>query len=160
MPDIACEYTLTTPAGTIVFNDGSVDEYFITDIPDGLAGAPLRTPTDFVPYGHGSLSYNFWRGGRNILIEGMFFVRSLPPCPQMVEEWNIMEENLRVCLESIAELDSDTGTLVWTPTGLSQRTLTVRHNVQLQCPPDQNYSVRAFNFGLLADDPDWLESTP
>jgi hypothetical protein len=156
MPDLAVPYTLTTPGGVIVFNDGSVDQFYITDIPEGLAGAPISAPIDPVPFGRGSLSYNFWERGRAISIEGMFFVTSLPPCPTMVGIWNAMEEDLRAALASIAADTTDTGTLQWTPTGLSSRTLTVRNNVPLQCPPDQNYQVRAFNFGLFADNPDWV----
>jgi hypothetical protein len=156
MPDLAVPYTLVTPVDTIVFNDGTADQFYITDIPQGLVQAPVRAPQDPKSFANGGRSYNFWKGARHILIEGIFLVTSVETCsPALLTVWNTMEEQLRAALESIAALDTDTGTLGWTPTGLTARTLTVRSEVELECPPDQNYLVRAFHFGLLADDPDW-----
>jgi hypothetical protein len=155
MPDIACPYTLTTPAGTVVFNDGSAAQFAIQGI-TGLGSAPVRAPIDDIPYGDGSIGHNFWKGGRHIAFEGLFLVTSADCGPNLVGLWNQMEEDLRVALESIAALTSDTGTLVWQPTGfLSPLTLTVRHDVPMECPPDQNFTVRNFTFGLFAADPDW-----
>jgi len=152
VPDISCEYVLSTPAGTITFNSGLADQYFITDIPQGLSGAPISAPIDPVAYGTGSRSYNWWQRGRHILIEGNFFVTSQPLCsPEIVAAWNVMEEDLRAKLASCAGLDSAVATLTWTPSGLSQRTLEVRNDVELECPPDQNYLVRTFHFGLFTD---------
>lgn len=159
MPDISCEYTLTAPGGTIVFNDGSVDQFYLSNIPTGLAGAPIRAPIDNLSYARGSKGYNFWLAGRHITFEGNFFVTSLPGCPAQVEVWNQMEEELRVVLESIAADMADTATLVWRPAGLTERTLIVRNDVPLECQPDQNYLTRTFTFGLFAEDPDWTEST-
>ncbi len=159
MPDLACEYVLTTLAGTINFNDGSTDQFYIQDI-QGLAGAPIRAPIDDVPYGDGGIGYNFWKGGRHVSFEGIFLAQSAPLCsPALVAVWNEMEEELRVALDSISALDTDTATLVWTPGGQAQRTLVVRNDIPLECPPDQNYLVRAFNFGLFAAEPAWVEST-
>lgn len=155
MPDLAVEYTLVTPAGTVVFNDNAVDQFYITNIPEGMSGAPLRTPMDPVAFGDGGNSYNFWKGARHIIFEGIFLVTSTPPCDAMVAIWNQMEDDLETALSSIAALDTDTGTLTWTPTGLAARSLTVRHDVPLDVQPDQNYAVRTFTFGLVADDPDW-----
>lgn len=157
MPDLGVPYTLTTPAGTIVFNDdtvGVIDKHWIADI-QGLSGAPVRAPIDDMPFGHGGLGHDFWEGGRHITVDGHFLVQSVGPCDDRVEIWNLMEENLRVALRSIASLVIDTGTLAWTPRGLSANLLTVRHDVQLECPPDQNYLLRAFHFGLFAEIPDW-----
>lgn len=159
MPDLGVPYELTTPGGTITFNAGTVDEYHIAEI-QGLSGAPIRAPIDDVPYGHGSLSHNFWRAGRHIVFDGHLLVTSvLCPSPSVVPIWNAMEEDLATALESIGALTTDTGTLAWTPTGLSPRTLTVRYEVQLECPADQNYMLRAFHFGLFADNPDWTLTT-
>ena len=154
MPDLGCIYTLTTPQGTIVFNDGTADQFYIQNI-TGLGTAPIRAPIDDVPYGDGSIGHNFWKAGRHIQFEGVFLVTSVPPCPTLVGIWNSMEESLRVALESIAALTTDTGTLVWTPTGGSSHSLTVRHDQPMECPPDQNFLVRNFTFGLFAENPDW-----
>ena len=160
MPDISCVYTLTTPAGVIYFNDGTADQYFITDIPQGLSGAPISAPIDEVAFGNGSRSYNWWERGRQISIEGNLFVTSAPLCsPEIVIRWNQMEETLRAALESTIPDETTIGTLEWTPAGLTPRVLQVRNNVELECPPDQNYLVRTFHFGLFADDPDWSGSS-
>lgn len=155
MPDIACVYTLTTPGGTIVFNDGSSQQFYIQGI-TGLGTPPIRTPIDDVPYGDGSIGHNFWKAGRHLSIEGVFLITSQDCGPDLVGFWNDMEDELRIALESIAALTTDTGTLVWTPTGdVSSRTLVVRHDVPMECPPDQNFTIRNFSFGLFAQDPDW-----
>lgn len=155
MPDLGVEYVLTTPGGTITFNDGSSDQFYIADI-QGLSGAPVRTPIDDRPYDDGSIGYNFWKAGRHIVFDGHFLVTSVMcPDPAVLPIWNQMEEDLRVALESIGTLIGVTGTLVWTPSGLTQRTLEVRYDVQLECPPDQNYLLRSFHFGVFAEDPDW-----
>lgn len=155
MSDLAVEFTLTTPGGTVVFNDGGDDQFYITNFPEGMSGAPLRTPMDPVAYGDGGNSYNFWKGARHIIAEGIFLVTSVRPCQAMVDIWNQMEDDLQTALDSIASLDTDTGTLGWTPGGLSARLLTVRHDVPLDVQPDQAYTVRTFTFGLVADDPAW-----
>lgn len=161
MPDVACEYVLTTPFGVVTFNDGSVDQFYIQSIPQGLAGAPISAPIDDVAYGDGSIGYNFWKRGRHILIEGLFLVTSIPsPCSAQVAIWNTMEDELREALDSINGNTADTATLVWTPAGAAgPRTLTVRNDVPLDCQPDQNYLVRTFAFGLFAEDPDWAGSS-
>lgn len=147
---------LTTPGGTITFNSGLQDQFYIQDIPTGLAGAPIRAPIDEIAFGDGSLAFNWWKGGRHIAIDGVFLVQSQPFCsdPQ-VAVWNQMEEELRAALDSISTVETATATLVWTPGGLSQRTLVVRNDVPLECTPDQNYLVRTFSFGLFSADPVW-----
>jgi hypothetical protein len=159
VPDLAVPYVLTTPGGTITFNSGAVDQFYIAEI-QGLSGADIRAPIDDVPYGHGGIGHNFWRAGRHIVIDGHFLVTSvLCPNPAVLPLWNSMEEDLIDALESIGALTTDTGTLVWTPSGLSEHSLTVRYDVQLECPSDQGYMLRAFHFGLYAADPDWFAST-
>lgn len=155
MSDIACPYTLTTPGGTVYFNDGAAQQFYIQGI-TGLGTPPIRTPIDDVPYGNGSIGHNFWTAGRHVAIEGVFLVNPADCGPLLVGFWNTMEDALRIALESIAALTTDTGTLTWTPTGsMSSRTLVVRHDVSLECPPDQNFTIRNFSFGLFAADPVW-----
>ena len=159
MPDVSAEYLLVTPAGTIDFNDDGLDQFYIQEIPSGLAGAPIRAPMDPVGFGDGGRSYNFWSGARHIAIEGVFLILSTRNMNAILTIRNQMEEDLRVALESIAQTDVDTATLTWTPLGQTTRTLVVRNDVPLECPHDQNYLLRAFQFGLVADDPVWVEST-
>jgi len=159
MPDISAEYLLVTPAGTIDFNDDGLDQFYIQEIPTGLAGAPIRAPMDPVGFGDGGRSYNFWAGARHIVVEGVFLITSTRNMNAILTIRNQMEEDLRVALDSIAQTDVDTATLTWTPLGQTTRTLVVRNDVPLECPHDQNYLLRAFQFGLVADDPAWVEST-
>ena len=153
MPDVACVYALTTPGGTIFFNDGTPDQFYITEIPVGLAGAPLSTPVDAVPYGDGSLSYNWWKRGRHIQIEGVFLITSTRIENGILTIRNSMEAALQAALDSCAGLATATATLAWTPLGGSAHSLTVRNDVPLECIHDQGYLVRTFSFGLFCDSP-------
>lgn len=159
MPDISCEYDLVGPGGTITFNDGGLDQFYVSEIPSGLAGAPIRASMDAVAFGDGGRSYNFWQGARHPIFEGVFLILSTRNQNGILRIRNQMEEDLRVVLESIAATDADTGTLTWRPLGQTQRQLTVRNDQTLECGHDQNYLLRTFTFGLVADDPAWTEST-
>lgn len=155
MADLTCTYTLTTPGGTIIFNDGDLntndDLYWISDI-QGLDGAPIRAPFDNAPQTHGGLVHNFWKGPRHINMEGVIFIQSVPLGAACLVERNDMEEDLRVALESILQSD---GTLAWQPAGQGARSLTVRNEIPLDYTPQENYALMAFTFGLIAADPDW-----
>ncbi len=154
MADVGVEYVLTTPDGTVTFNDGSLDQIYISEI-QGLGGAPIRAPMDDIPFGHGGLWYDFWEGPRPIIIDGVFLIQSTRVMNSIVVIRNQMEEELRTALRSIAALEADTGTLAWTPQGQSPRMLTVRNNVTVDFGHDQNYLLETFSFGLVAADPDW-----
>lgn len=154
MADIACPYTLATPGGTVFFNDGSDNQFYIQGI-SGLGTPPIRAPIDDVPYGNNSVGYDFWLGGRHIAIEGLFLCPGFLCGTPLVTQWNLMEDALNAALLSIASITTATGTLTWTPTGGSARALVVRHDVSLECPPDQGFLVRNFTFGLFAADPIW-----
>jgi len=153
--DLAAIYTLTTPGGTIIFNNGDLhtldDLYWITNI-DGLDGAPIRATIDNAPQAHGGLVHNAWKGPRHINMEGVILVQSVPIGGACLEVRNDMEEDLRAALESLLQAD---GTLAWTPDGQSARSLTIRHDVPLDYSPQENYAVMGFTFGLVAADPDW-----
>lgn len=158
MADVAAIYTLTTPGGTITFNDGQLrdgtDKFWIQII-HGLEGAPLRTPIDNAPHTDGGLVHPFLRAARPVVIEGLFIPESVGFPSQgdaCVQAQNEMEDELLTALESIVDVD---GTLAWTPLGLGARSLTVRSNVPLETSPAENYAVRNFVFGLIAANPAW-----
>ena len=155
MADESVTYTLTTPGGTIVFNNGDLrtldDVYWIQNI-GGLDGGTIRAPVDNAPQAHGGIIHNFWKGPRHITIEGVIFVQSVPLGGACLTIRNDMEEDLRAALESLLQAD---GTLAWTPTGLSARSLTVRNEIPVEYTPAENYAIKAFVFGLVAGDPDW-----
>lgn len=158
MADLSAIYTLTTPGGVIIFNDGELrdgqDKYWLSNI-QGLDGSNIRAPIDNVPFGDGGIVHDFWKGPRHVLIEGTFvhesvgFPGSGNACRQKRNE---MEETLRAALESILR---DDGTLAWTPLGLAARSLTVRHDVTFEAPETENYTLKTFTFGLVAADPEF-----
>ena len=159
MADIDVVYTLTTPGGTVLFNDGTqsssgLDELRILDI-QGLDGAPIRAPVDDMPFGHGGLDHNFWEGPRHIQMDGIFLIVSVVLGDGQRPIRNKFEEDLRVALRSIAALQIDSGTLTWTPDGQSARTLVVRHENQFTTGRGNDNYTETFSFGLLAADPDW-----
>lgn len=151
MADVAVQYTLSTSGGNITFNDGTDDQFYITEI-QGLGTPSIRTPIDNAPQAHGGLVHNFWKGPRHIIVEGIFLITSVPQGTQCQAIRNDMEEELRAALDSIYQAD---GTLTWTPVGQAARSLSVRHEIPLECPHIENYLLRAFNFGLVAANPDW-----
>jgi len=155
MADLSCVYALTTPAGTIRFNDGDLhtldDLYWIADI-NGLDGSTIRAQVDNAPQNHGGHVHTFWKGPRHITFEGAIVIQSVPLGGNCLQERNVLEENLRIALESILQVN---GTLSWTPTGLSSRSLTVRHDVQLDYSQQADYAIMGFVFGLVSASADW-----
>ena len=155
MADVGVQYSLTTPAGTIVFNDDSADQYYITEI-GGLAVPTIRAPIDNVPLGDGGLVHDFWKGPRHLSIEGVLLIESTRVMNSIVDIRNQMEDDLVFVLESILR---DDGTLTYTPTGAGARSLTVRHDIPLEFRHQDNYLLVSFTFGLVAAEPDWSGSS-
>lgn len=158
MADNGAVYTLTTPAATIIFNNGELrdgtDKYWV-QIVHGLEGAPLRTPIDNAPQTDGGLVHPFFRAARPVVFEGVFVTESVGFPSQgaaCVQRQNEMEDDLLDALESIVAAD---GTLAWTPLGLTARSLTVRNNQPLETTPSETYVIRNFVFGLIAANPAW-----
>ena len=151
MADVGVQYVLTTGGGTVYFNDDSADQIYITEV-DGLGGAPIRAPIDEVPFGDGGIVHDFWKGPRHIIVDGVFLITSTRKQDSIVAIRNTFEEDLRAALESILQAD---GTFAWSPQGQGARSLTVRHDVQLDFGHDQNYQLETFHFGLVAGNPDW-----
>jgi len=152
MADPAVTHTLTTPGGTIVFNDGSDDQFYITDIPD-LDDPPIRNPKDAVPFGDGGLIYQSFTGPWEVPVEGHFLILSTQNQQAIQSIRNDMEADLRAALRSIRAPTS--GTWAWTPLGEAARSLDVYYDVKLRCPHDQNFLLRAFQFGIVTGDSDY-----
>lgn len=160
MADLASQYTLATPGGTILFNDYGddkfnmygPDEFYITDI-KGLDSPPRRTPTDNAPQTHGGLIHPRLKGPRPITIEGALMIRSTDIQDQIRVIRNDMEAELLAALDSIEDAN---GTLSWTvplTSGDDARSLAVRVHI-----PDCEFSgieLKTFVFGLIAGNPDW-----
>lgn len=149
MTDIAAAYTMTTPGGTVLFNDGSVDEFFIQSI-RGLESAEIRAPVDNRPQTDGAIIHDFFFGKQSVTIDGFYFIRSTRVQNEILALRNSMQAALRTALNSILRVD---GTLAWTPYGQSAESLTVRYEVPLQPDHVDNYLNRTFSFGLVAGVP-------
>jgi hypothetical protein len=152
MTDIGVAYTLTTPGGTITFNSGAADQYYLNKTP-GLHGIQARVPVDKVPYGDGGIVHPSWKEPRHFTLEGSLLILSTHVETAIVAVRNDMEEDLEAAAESI--LAPASGTLAWTPTGKSARSLTVHLDEQgLQWEHVDNYQVLDFVLALVAADPD------
>lgn len=155
MADLACVYTLSTPGGTIRFNDGDLktldDLYWIANIA-GLDGAPIRAQVDNAPQAHGGIVHTFWKGPRHVTMEGSILIQSVPWGGFCLVERNEMEDDLRVALESTVQ---SSGTLSWTPAGQSAHTLTVRNDIPVEFTPQEGYVITGFTFGLVSASSDW-----
>lgn len=158
MADLATPYTLTTPGGTITFNNGDLgdgtDKYWIQNL-EGLDGPIVRAPTDDVAFGDGTIIHTFWKSGRRPIVDGVLIIESVPPWgPDCQEALNALEDALRIALTSIIAAN---GTLAWTPAGLGARTLTVRHpgNPPFSIRPIENYALRQFDFTLVSEASEW-----
>ena len=155
------QYVLTTGSGTITFNEfidpfNGQDQFYISEI-RGLASPALRTPFDSVPLGDGALVHDFWFGARHIGIEGTILVQSVRVEDSIVQVRNQMEADLTDALNSIIRTD---GTLVFTPSGQSMFTYTVRYEVPLEFVHSNNYNSLDFSFGLIAADPFGVSTPP
>lgn len=151
MADVGVPFVLTTPGGTVTFNDDSADQIYITTL-QGLGSPSIRASIDPAPQAHGGLVHDFWKGPRHIIVEGVFLITSTRIMNNIVIIRNTFEETLRTRLESILQAD---GTLAWTPLGQSARSLTVRNDVPLEFTHIENYLLESFAFGLVSADPDW-----
>jgi hypothetical protein len=161
MPDIAVAHVLTTNSETVLFNDPAQsasghDQIYIQSMP-GFVQAPLRVPQDDVPFGDGGLIHQSWKGARHVTVEGLFLIESTRKGNSIVAIRNQFEEDLRLALDDMIAPDS--GTWVWTPQGQPERTLEFHSEVALDCPHAENWLVQTFSFGLVAAEPDWVEST-
>lgn len=152
MPDIAATYTLSTPAGTITFNDGTSPQYYIQSV-TGLGQAPLRVPQDQVPFSDGGYVYRTFKDARHPLVEGIFLITDPISQNEQLILRNTMEEDLLDALNAIEAPAS--GTFSWTPYGGTARSLTVHAEIPLECGHDQNFLVATFAFGLVAPDPSY-----
>lgn len=160
MPDLASQYTLATPGGTVLFNDYGddkfnmygPDEFYITDI-KGLDSPPRRTPTDNAPQTHGGLIHPRLKGPRVVTIEGALMIRSTKIQNQIRVIRNDMEKELLTALDSI---EDTAGTLSWVvplTSGNEARSLDVYVHI-----PDCEFSgieLKTFVFGLIAGNPTW-----
>lgn len=132
--------TLTTPGGTITFNDGSGDDYWLYPSQcSGMDGAPIRRTVDDAPQGHGGVVFPGWKGARHIVMGGVIKTETLANRQPMIDD-------LRDAIDSMLE-DGDDGTLAW-----DSFSLTVVSEVPVATTRE---ILKQFVFGLVAPNPDW-----
>lgn len=146
MAEFGIVYTLTTPAGAVLFNSGT-DQNRLSNVL-GLDGAPIRAPMENRPQAHGGLVHRFLLGARHLTFEGVFHVTSASTEVAYVTARNTLITNLQNALNSIYAAN---GTLTWTPTGAgSPLNLYVKHDQPLVTTGG---FLKSFTFGLVAGDP-------
>src|SRR6266542_5728682 len=107
MAEVGIPYTLTTPAGDLVFNVYDANGYLrLSDI-GGLDSASLRTVIDPIPQGDGVIVSNSFQGGVTPVLQGHIVASDLT-------QRRSLEDALKRKLASILRAD---GTLKWPPTG-------------------------------------------
>lgn len=156
MADESVIYELASAdEGTIFFNNGDLhtldDVFWIQDL-NGMDGAPIRAPVDNRPQIHGGIIHPFFFGPRQITVQGVILVQSVPLGGDCRAIRNQMEYDLKIVLGNM--LDQD-GILTWTPTGQPAHQLVVRHNIPVEFSPAENYAIKAFTFGLIAGEPEF-----
>jgi len=152
MTDIAVQHVMTTPGGTITFNDGSADQFYLSDFP-GLDGTPARIVVDKTPFADGGILHPPFKDVRHFQPTGTLLITSTLNQAAIQTIRNDMAEDLRAAYESILTAN---GTWQWTPLGQSSRTLTIRRDSQaIEFFHVDGYQAVDFSFGLIAVDPDW-----
>jgi hypothetical protein len=150
--DVTTSYVLTTPGGTITFNDGvlgdGTDKYWLTSGPRGLR-SDLRPPFDLVPFGDGGIGHTTRRAPMFPIFDGMYLIESSSLQSQCQTLRNDMAVALEDALDTI--LSPTTGTLTWTPEGQGALSLAVSYFVTLDDPYGDNYAVQNFSFGLFSE---------
>lgn len=147
MAEYSAQFTFTTPAHTITLGFALTGQVYMVD-PErcsGLDQAGLRTPTDDKPQTDGADVFPRKRKARYPFFAGWLLNRT-----GTKTALNVMEDNLREAVESI---EGATGTLAWTPTGGSSRTLTVYSEIPLEITGTSVQKL--YSFGLIAPDPVW-----
>lgn len=141
----SCPWELTTPGGTITFNEASGDVYILD--PTRCSGdmPSQRITIDPSPRTPGAILHGGYAGEWPFVLAGTMFCGSTGTAAGR----NALEDALIAALESIRDAD---GTLEQTPSGGSARSVSVR----LQIPVAfQEAWVKTFVFGLVSGDTAW-----
>lgn len=157
MADIATQYDLVTSAGTVEFNVGDVgdgtDKLWLNSI-EGLDFATLAVPFDPVPFGNGLNIHTTRKRGMTPVFDGMLLIESPVNC---MARRNALADELYDALNAM--LSPNTGTLIWTPSGLSERSLVVHTLAGLSISYSDNYTVSNFSFQLISAESDPFTGT-
>lgn len=151
MAESAAPQTLTTPTGTILFNQditvaGVANCMYWVENTEGLDDAPVRAPQEDRPRTPGGIIHDILDGARHITIEGYLYIGPDTAYNQVVAR-NTMERDLRLVLRGARTAD---GSYSYSPTGLGTDVYTIRNDVPVTYPGKM---PKRFIFGMVAGDP-------
>ena len=142
----SCAHELVTPAGTITFNHATASTY-AHDPGRCVYTKSTRGDIDDAPLTPGALLHTRVPGAAFLTLVGTFLVRGVSAEADAAEA----RTDLIVALEAaLVAIENTDGTYSWTPTGKTQRSLTVRSDGVLQAPGGWQ---KTYLFGLIAADP-------
>lgn len=153
--ETGCPQRLICPNGdTLVFNDYADEDsnglLMIYDI-QGLDGPVLRVTTDDRPQRPGVIIHPTQYGARLPAVSGRIV-------PNSLGQGIVLQDRIRAAADSLLQAD---GRYCWTPTGQTERFLTVRMNSELLMDHDNPFRnqtdgvaiIKQFSFPLIAADP-------
>jgi hypothetical protein len=140
MAEFGIPRTLTTPAGTLTFNDFGSSSYFRLSAVDGGESGAIRTSVERIPQRDGALVRDAFEGELTEVWQGQIVAASVTARREM-------EDTLRACLKSLMRGD---GTATWTPSGATARQRTVRLQEKLLI---RGGFLKEFQFSLVSADP-------
>lgn len=143
MSEFGIPYSLVTPAGTLTINPTPMnqDGLYLSDVA-GLDGGSVRSIANNLPQRDGAYVFDALRGAMYPTLTG--FIRA-----GTTSSRSTIMDNLKSYTESIRTAD---GTLKWTPSGQSQRQLTVRLAADVQIG-NQAGILKTFQVQLVAGNP-------
>lgn len=137
--------SLTTPWGTIDFNDATAPAYLHDpSVCAGLDGAPARAVVEDKPVTDGGIWHRHFKGAREVTLAGVLLVDT--PADAVT-----LEADLLAACESIFADPSVTGTYEWTPTGSTLHSITVRCDILPTFSGPAH--AKKYTLGLVAIDP-------
>lgn len=142
MPGFSDIDTLTTPAGTISFNDDTGDTLFVDPKRSSGMGMPLvRAPIDNKGQTDGYIVHPFFLEGRHLVLAGMLLIRSAATEAGYRTARDALSSGTEAKLRSILQAD---GTLT-----IGAATLTVRCDLGVDFPAIEGMD-KGFVFGLVS----------
>lgn len=151
-PEYSAVLTLTDGTHTVTLNAASGDTYLVdADLSTGLVDDTVRSNVDDKAQTDGGIVHPAFLGPRHIVLAGMLYVTSASTDSGIVQARNTLAVNLKTVLQTILRAD---GTLSYTPSGGSSKSVTVRYDVGATFSRRQGI-IYGFAFGLVAANPVW-----
>lgn len=152
--EFSVPYALITPAGTISFNPGSGDGYYLENV-EGLDGGAVRTSLDDLPQHDGTLLHRFFRSGFQVRLTGRIQANAGNTTRRTSEDV-LRGYTARLLRPTATELVSSCR-LHWTPSGYSDDRMIdavqLFEPVVITSHPSYGANVKQFEFVLASPYP-------